>query len=138
MRTSESDFEAAAAPWGERLRRVALGLLASLLTARAYWPSETDPSQAAGSGLVWVLAFILTAFLAIAASLLAGRLSFRFSWADAAVIALALIVGSSAGRGLDRRVAISLAWEWGGLCFAYVMARNLPRTRAESTVLAGA
>ncbi len=134
----EGDFEAAAAQWGERLRRVALGLLASLLTARAYWPSETDPSQAAGSGLVWVLALICTAFLAITASLLSGRLWFRFSWTDAAVIALALLVGTSAQRGLDRRAAINLAWEWGGLCFAFVLARNLPRTRAESTVLAGA
>ena len=48
------------------------------------------------------------------------------------------LVGLSSTRGLDRRLAINLAWEWAGLGFAYVLTRNLPRTRGESTVLAGA
>ena len=53
------------------------------------------------------------------------------------MLALVFLVGLSAPRGLDRRLAINLAWEWAGLGFAYILARNLPRTRAESSVLAG-
>ena len=36
--------------WGELLRRLALGLLAALITARAYWPSEIDPKSGLGLG----------------------------------------------------------------------------------------
>ena len=130
--------EASAATVGEQIRRLALGLFAALMTARAYWPSEIDPSQASGSGLVWVLAMLIVAGLWIASSLFGGRFRFRWSWTDAAVVALVFLVGLSSTRGLDRRLAINLAWEWAGLGFAYVLARNLPRTRGESTVLAGA
>jgi O-Antigen ligase len=129
--------EASAATVGEQIRRLALGLFAALMTARAYWPSETDPNQASGSGLVWVLAMLIVVGLWIASSLFGGRFRFRWSWTDAAVVALVFLVGSSSTRGLDRRLAINLAWEWAGLGFAYVLARNLPRTRGESTVLAG-
>ena len=130
--------EASAATVGEQIRRLALGLFAALMTARAYWPSEIDPSQVSGSGLLWVLAMLIVAGLWIASSLFGGRFRFRWSWTDAAVVALVFLVGLSSTRGLDRRLAINLAWEWAGLGFAYVLARNLPRTRGESTVLAGA
>jgi hypothetical protein len=80
----------------------------------------------------------MVAGLAITASLVSGRFRCRWSWTDAAVIALMFLVGLSSTRGLDRRLAINLAWEWAGLGFAYILARNLPRTRGESTVLAGA
>src|SRR5271166_819562 len=130
--------EASAATVGEQIRRLALGLFAALMTARAYWPSEIDPSQASGSGLLWVLAMLIVAGLWIASSLFGGRFRFRWSWTDAAIAALVFLVGLSSTRGLDRRLAINLAWEWAGLGFAYFLARNLPRTRGESTVLAGA
>ena len=130
--------EASAATVGEQIRRLALGLFAALMTARAYWPSEIDPSQVSGSGLVWVLTMLIVVGLWIASSLFGGRFRFRWSWTDAAVVALMFLVGLSSTRGLDRRLAINLAWEWAGLGFAYVLARNLLRTRGESTVLAGA
>ena len=129
--------EASAATVGEQIRRLALGLFAALMTARAYWPSETDPNQASGSGLVWVLAMLIVVGLWIASSLFCGRFRYRWSWTDAAVVALVFLVGSSSTHGLDRRLAINLAWEWAGLGFAYVLTRNLSRTRGESTVLAG-
>lgn len=128
----------ASAATGEQVRRLALGLFAALMTARAYWPSEIDPNQASGSGLVWILAMLIVTGLWIASSLFGGRFRCRWSWTDAAVVALVFLVGLSSTRGLDRRLAINLAWEWAGLGFAYVLARNLPRTRGESTVLAGA
>lgn len=128
----------ASASTGEQVRRLALGLFAALMTARAYWPSEIDPNQASGSGLVWVLAMLIVTGLWIASSLFGGRFRCRWSWTDAAVVALVFLIGLSSTRGLDRRLAINLAWEWAGLGFAYVLARNLPRTRGESTVLAGA
>ena len=127
------------APWlGERLRRLALGLTAALLTARAYWPSEPDFLNDAGTGLDWVFALLVVAGLAIASSLVGGTLRVRFSWVDAAVAVLIVLVASSASHALDRRPAINLAWEWVALGVAYFLVRNLPRTRGESTVLAGA
>lgn len=134
----DSDFESSADVLGERVRRVALGLLAALITARAYWPSEVEPSKVSGTGLTWSLALMVVAGLAIAATLIGGRFRFRWSKADAAVVILMLLVGLSSVRGVERRLAINLAWEWAGLGFAYILTRNLPRTRGESTVLAGA
>jgi O-antigen ligase len=135
---SHGGGEASTSMVGEQIRRLALGLFAALMTARAYWPSEIDPNRVSGSGLVWVLAMLIVAGLWIASTLFGGRFRFRWSWTDAAVVALVFLVGLSSTRGLDRRLAINLAWEWAGLGFAYVLARNLPRTRGESTVLAGA
>ncbi len=123
---------------GEGMRRVALGGFAALATCRAYWPSELDPNQASGSGLAWTLALMAMAGLAVAGALVEGRFRFRWSWTDAAVVALVLLVGLSSTHGLDRRLAINLAWEWAGLGIAYVLARNLPRSPGESRVLAGA
>ena len=49
-----------------------------------------------------------------------------------------VLVAISAMHALDRRPAINLAWEWVALGFVYLLLRNLPRTRDESSVLAGA
>ena len=133
------DSDAALAEWlGERLRRVALGATAALIVARAYWPGDPDYRNDAGSGLFWVFAVIVVAGLGVAAWVVGGTLRFRFSWADAAFLALVALVGASASHAVDRRPAINLAWEWGAVGFVYVLARNLPRTRGESTVLVGA
>jgi O-antigen ligase len=123
---------------GEWLRRLALGLTAALVTARAYWPSEPDLKAEAGSGLDWSLAMLLVLGLALASALVGGRLRVRWSWTDAAVIAFFFLVGLSASHAPGRRPAINLAWEWGAVGMAYVLVRNLPRTRAESSVLVGA
>ncbi|AGA25694.1 O-antigen ligase family protein [Singulisphaera acidiphila] len=135
--SDDSDAELAA--WlGERLRRVALGLTVALLTARAYWPSEVDPKAEGGAGLYWDLAVLLVVGLAVAAGLVGGVVRLRWSWTDAAVIALITLVGLSAGQAYDRRLAINLAWDWGAVGLAYLLVRNLPRTRSESVVVAGA
>ncbi len=131
----ESGF---ASLWGERLRRVSLGLTAALLVARAYWPSVPDLRVDGGTGLDWSLAVLLVAGLAAAAGVLSGRLRGRFAWADVALVAMALMVGWSASVALDRRAAINLSWEWGAVAILYVLARNLPRTRGESWALTGA
>ena len=131
--------EAFAAHSGEALRRVALGLTAALIVARAYWPGEgVRTEEGSGAGLAWSLAVLLTAGIAALSGLVEGRARLRWSWADAAVYALMLLVGLSASRGAERRVAINLAWDWAGLGVAYFLVRNLPRTRAESSALAGA
>ena len=118
---------------GEFCRRAALGLLALLVVTRAYYPSEDAES---GSGLVWVLCLIGVTGLAVASNLLKGITHLRWSWVDGLVIALILLVGLSEGQAADRRSAITMAWEWGGLGLVYLLARNLPRTRAESATLA--
>jgi hypothetical protein len=135
----ELDHDAEVALWlGERLRRVALGATAALIVSRALWPGEPDFRYDAGTGLAWVLALLVVAGLALASGLIGGTFRVRWSWADAAVITLVALVALSAGHAVDRRPAINLAWEWAALGVAYLLVRNLPRTRGESTALAGA
>jgi O-antigen ligase len=130
--------EDAAGRYGEALHKLSLGLLAALVTSRFYWPSEPDPTSGSGSGLLWVLMILVAAGLAIAGSLISGRFHFRWSWTDLALVALVVLVAASAGRALDQRTAINLSWDWIGLGLAYLLTRWLPRTAAESRVLAGA
>jgi hypothetical protein len=109
-----------------------------LITARAFFPSEPNLKEGAGDGLGWVLLIMVTVGVALAVPLFGGRLRFRFSIADALVVATMFLVAVSASHSLDRRPAINLAWEWVALGFVYLLLRNLPRTRGETTVLAGA
>jgi len=102
---------------------------------RAYWPSE---DAATGSGLTWVAATIVVAAVAIIAALVGGTTRFRWSRVDATFLLLILLVGLSTTVADDRRGAINLAWEWAGLGLVFLLVRNLPRTRGESAVLAGA
>ena len=108
------------------------------MTARAFWPSEPDLKEGAGAGLSWVLVLLVVVGLALAASLVGGRFRFRWSWTDGLVVAVMILVAVSATHAVDRRPAINLAWEWAALGLAYLLLRNLPRTRDESSVLAGA
>lgn len=117
---------------------MALGLLAALVTARAFWPSEFDPKAEGSNSLDWDFAILLVGGLAIASALISGALRVRWSWTDAAVVGLMFAVGVSTTNAHDRRAAINLAWDWAAIGVAYVLYRNLPRTRGESTVLAGA
>jgi O-antigen ligase len=125
------------AAWlGERVRRLALGLTVALIAARAYWPAEPNFKEEAGTGLVWAFAMLLTVGLALLGALAGGSLRFRWSWTDAAVIGLMILVALSVSRGLDRRPAMNLAWEWGAVGLGYLLIRNLPRTHDESSALA--
>jgi O-antigen ligase len=136
---SDEKDEGLTAPYlGECIRRIALGLTAALLTARAYSTSELDLEKGAGAGLSWILALLLAAGLALTASLIGGRFRWRWSWTDAAVVALMFLAAISATHALDRRPAINVAWEWVALGVAYLLLRNLPRTRDESSTLTGA
>jgi len=132
----DRDLGRAASDLGERIRRVALGLTAALVTARAFWPSEPDLKEGAGAGLAWVLVLLVVAGLGLAASLVAGQFRFRFSWTDVSVVAVIVLVAMSASHAVDRRSAINLAWEWVALGVTYLLVRNLPRTRGESSALA--
>jgi O-antigen ligase len=116
---------------------MALGATAALVTARAFWPSESDLQDGAGNGLTWTLCLLIVTGLAIASSLIGGQFRFRWSWTDIAFILLVGLVVYSAPHALDRRPAINLAWEWTGMSLAFLLYRNLPRTRQESTALAG-
>ncbi len=123
---------------GERIRRAALGLSAALIVARTYTTSEPDLERGAGGGLVWILALLVVFGLAIASGLLGGRFRFRWSWADLAVVAMSAMVALSSLHSLDRRPALNLAWEWAAMAGVYLLLRNLPRTRDESSAIAGA
>ena len=84
-----------------------------------------------------MLAVFVVCGLALAAGLIGGRFRFRWSWTDALVIGLMTLVARSAWHAVDRRPAINMAWEWIALGLAYLLVRNLPRTRNESSTLAG-
>jgi hypothetical protein len=120
---------------GEFLRKTALGLAAMLFVIRAYFPSEDAES---GSGLVWVFAVLATTAIGLGSALFSGSLKLRWSWADGAVMVLVFLVAVSASHADDRRPAITMAWEWGSLGLLYLLVRNLPRNRVESSAIAGA
>src|SRR6185437_832329 len=82
----DPDSADTAAVVGERVRRVARGLTAARVTARAYTWSEPDLDVGAGRGLYWVLALLIVAGVAVAAGLIGSRFRFRWSWADIAVV----------------------------------------------------
>ena len=107
--------------------------MALLFVTRAFYPSEDAET---GTGLVWVVLLLGAGGIAIAASLLAGVTRVRWSWVDLAVFALIVLVSLSAGHAADRRPAITMAWEWGGLGLLYGLTRILPRSRGESAALA--
>ncbi|RUL89022.1 O-antigen ligase family protein [Tautonia sociabilis] len=123
--------------FADRIRTIALGLTAALVVSRAYWPAEGTTELMTGEQLPWTFALLATASLAVVGAMLGRSLRFRFCWADLAVIGLMFAVGLSASHALDRRVAINLAWQWGGVGVVYVLLRNLPRSRAETRALAG-
>ena len=136
----EVDDDADFAAWlGERLRRLALGLTATLIVGPGLLAERA--TAASRQRLVWVLAMLVVAAVAIMAGLLGGD------------VPVPMVVGRRRGPGrpgaprsalehhrsaADRRPAINLAWEWGAIGLAYFLVRNLPRTRGESATLAGA
>lgn len=133
----DSDADVEFAAWlGERLRRVALGATAALMVARVYWPSEMVNTLDIGGGLVWVFCLLGVMGLALTAALVGGTLRMRFSWADAGLITMIMLIALSVGHAIDRRPAINAGWELGGVCLLYLLVRNLPRTRGESSALA--
>jgi hypothetical protein len=123
---------------GELVRRIALGLTAALVTARAYWPSEPDVRLGAGGGLIWVFAVLFALGLALVGAFVGGRFRWRWSWTDTALALLVVLVALSANHAFDRRPAINLAWDWVALGVVYFLVRSLPRTPQESSALAGA
>jgi tetratricopeptide (TPR) repeat protein len=121
--------------WSERVRRLALGLTAALIVARAYWPGEATDEASSGQGLGWVVGLLIAALLGLVAVGLSGRLRVRLSWPDAAAIALFVLVSASAGHAAERRIGVNLAWQWAGVGLAYVLLRQLPRSPREVTAL---
>ncbi len=124
--------------FGERLRKLALGLTTALVVARAYWPGELITEQDSGQGLSWTFALLLVAILGVVSAFLKRSLQFRFSVVDGAILSLVLLVGLSTSEALDRRLAINLSWHWGGVAIAFVLLRQLPRTVMESRAVAAA
>ena len=125
---------------GERLRRLALGLTAALVTARAFWPSEPDLKRRGRRGLYWVSGRSLSSFgLALAA--VPGRRPLSLPLVvdrRCSVVGLMVLVAMSASHaarpaaGDQPGLGVGRAW---ARCTCLL--RNLPRTRDESSALAG-
>jgi O-Antigen ligase len=133
-----ADVQSEAAALGEMFRRVALGLTAALVVVRSYWPAEYGIEEKSGSGLFWSMLMIVAAIIAVTGMWLEGGLRLRRSWADLGVASLIILVGISATHAAEKRIAINFAWEWVAVGVAYLLLRNLPRTRGEASAIAAA
>ena len=132
-----ADVEFEVSLLGEMFRRAALGLTVILIVARASWPAEYRQEADTGTSLGWSMCLLVTALVAVAGMWLSGGLRLRRSWADLGVIGLFILVAASASHAADRRIGINLAWEWVAVGLAYVLLRNLPRNRAETSAIVG-
>jgi hypothetical protein len=104
--------------------------------ARLTWPGEANDELTTLQGAAWVPCLLLAAGLSLTGALFSGRLTWRFTAADLAVLALGLIILATTRHAADRRIAWNLAWEWLGVTIAYLLARSLPRAPRESLWLA--
>ena len=96
----------------EQMRRLALGLLAALVVARAYWPSEPDRRRRGDRPGLDRRSLPGRRDGRLLPSLITGRFAFRWAPTDAAVIASDRARRPQRRRGVDWRIAINLAWEW--------------------------
>lgn len=119
------------------LQNAALALMTALLVARPLIPGE---DAAGGSGLLFVLLWLLAAvFWALACAV--GRQGvYRANLIDLAVGLLVLAqVASAVFVAAARRPAINMAWEWVALGLVYLLVRQLVApgkpTRALVTVV---
>jgi hypothetical protein len=131
------DLDATLQRWGERTRQAALGLLTSLLVARACWPGAYHDEIHSGNGLGWAALVLVAALLAIASAFLSGFARIRAGWTDLAVYTLFMLVPLSARHASEARVAYNLAWEWVAVGLSYALLRHLPRSRSELSALTG-
>jgi hypothetical protein len=123
----------------QRLRLVALAALTALLIAAPLIPGEALAE--AGAGCVLTLAAVALMQICLAFAAVLGNRTFRFDWADVAVIALLVAVGVSAwlmaGHG-NPRATINAAWQWANVALLYLMVRQLVRTDSEIRALCAA
>ena len=88
------------ADWlGERIRRIALGLTAALVVARAYWPAEGTTELETGQQLPWAFALLATIGTWLAAGHFRGRRT-AAAWA-AACLAFFALLGAALGWAMS-------------------------------------
>jgi hypothetical protein len=123
----------------QRLRLVALAALTALLIAAPLIPGESLAE--AGTGCVLTLAAVALMQICLAIAAVLGNRTFRFDWADVAVIALLAAVGVSAWYMASHgnpRATINAAWQWANVALLYLMVRQLVRTDSEIRALCAA
>ena len=121
----------------ERLRSLAIGLLAALVVARLTMPETIGGESDTVRNLNWVAGIFLVPLLLIVSWVFDGRVRVRFAWADLAAYGFFGLIGLSVGRGAEGRVALNLGWEWIAVGLSYLSFRMLPRDRSEVRGLAG-
>lgn len=129
------DVAPAAASFGETVRRLALGLTAALIVARAYWYGETRTEEESGIGLVWALLTLGAAVLAVLGMWLSGGLRFRRSWADLAALVLFVLIGLSTGApmtGGSLSIAAGSSWASGPSMSCFATCRGTAANRRQS------
>jgi hypothetical protein len=121
------------APPSDRLRPWLLGAVVALFVARPLFPSET-PAET-GDGLPVVMLWIGVAVVWMLGAIGRRRFPIRFGWTDAAVVglvawhALAAVLATCWG---SPRPALNMLWEWVGLGFGFLLARQFIATRREA------
>ena len=136
-----------AAQWGERLRRIALGLTVALAMVRLFWTSDATSrgfsaidgdfvAEIQMAATQWSFLVLITALIGIGAMAIGGATRLRIAATDIAFLVVSILVGMSAVTASDHRPALNLAWDWLGWGLIYAMVRCLPRSRAESSAIA--
>lgn len=132
----------AAAAQSETFRLGAKLLPAAVLALFVARPLVTrDPAAQHGDGAIFSILWIVLAGVWMFGQIRQGKLTLRFSWADAALLmligwyTLAALVAISDGHP---RPAINSLWEWVSLAIGFLLVRQLFATRAMARGLVAA
>lgn len=122
--------------WAEPIRLVCLGALTALFVAAPLILSESVAE--AGTGVVLVMLHLLLAAAWLSAKVWLGRGEFRCDLISLAVVGLAVWHGISAAVMAPYgapRPAINMFWQWVAYATAFLLVRDLVRTREEGRAL---
>ncbi|MBI2477620.1 MAG: hypothetical protein HYV60_02920, partial [Planctomycetia bacterium] len=130
-----SEAKSIGVPKAERWRPLWLGSVTALFVATPLIPSEAAP---AGLGISLLMAWFVLASAFIVSGALQQRLQLRFGATDIAVLVfvalhtLSALVLADAGQP---RQTLNMLWQWVGFGVAFVLVRQVVRTRQESRAL---
>jgi hypothetical protein len=124
------------ASWAEPMRLVCLGAVSALFVAAPLIANETVAE--AGTGVVLVILHLLLAVAWLVVKLRWGKGEFRCDLVSLAVVGLAVWHGISAvvmATYGAPRPAVNMFWQWVAYATAFLLVRDLVRTKEECRAL---